>query len=85
MKGEVRCGAAGRPGFALLAVQGRRLHSPTDYPRDGQHHDFYHRDLGLPSTNRDVSNLDAWIDRVVADGGIDRGRIQPATKRRPTV
>lgn len=65
----------GRPGFALLAVDGRRLHYPTDDPRDGQHHDFYHRDLGLPSTNRDISNLDAWIDRVVADGGVDRNRI----------
>lgn len=65
----------GQPGFLLLAIQGRRLHYPTDYPRDGQHHDFYHRDLGQPSSNRDIANVDAWIDTIVAQGAVDTKRI----------
>ncbi len=68
-------GGQGRPGFVLLAIHGRQLHYPTDEPRDGRHHDFYHRALGQPSTNRDISNLDAWIDSVVEQGGVDRKRI----------
>lgn len=64
-----------QPGFFLLAVQGRHLHYPTGTPRDGQHHDFYHRDLRSPSTNPDIANLDYWIDRLVAQGAVDPSRI----------
>jgi pimeloyl-ACP methyl ester carboxylesterase len=44
-------------------------------PRDGRHHDFYYRDLGSPSTNPDVANVDALIDRIVAEGHVDPARI----------
>jgi len=68
-------GGQGRAGFFLLAVQGRHLHYPTGTPRDGQHHDFYHRDLRSPSTNPDVANLDYWIDRLVGQEAVDPARI----------
>lgn len=64
-----------RPGFSLVVPQGRNLHFPTVEPRDGRHHDFYYRDLGSPSTNPDVANLDALIDRLVAEGHVDPARI----------
>jgi poly(3-hydroxybutyrate) depolymerase len=64
-----------RPGFSLVVPQGRNLHFPTLEPRDGRHHDFYYRDLGSPSTNPDVANLDALIDRLVAEGHVDPARI----------
>ena len=64
-----------RPGFALLSVQGRNLHWPTSDPRDGAHHDNFHRDLGAPSANPDVANLDRLIDDLVADGAVDPARI----------
>ncbi len=64
-----------RPGFVLLAVQGRNLHWPTSDPRDGAHHDTFHRDLGSPSANPDVANLDRLIDDLVAGGAVDPDRI----------
>ena len=67
--------APGVSGFTLVSVQGRNLHYPTIDPRDGNHHDFYYRDLASPSSNPDIANVDAIIDQVVAQGGIDRSRI----------
>ena len=64
-----------RPGFFLVAVQGRNLHYPTFNDRDGRHHDFYYRDLRSPSTNPDVANLDGLIDELVATGAVDTRRI----------
>ncbi len=64
-----------RPGFFLLSVQGRNLHYPTDFPRDGHHHDFYFRDLASPSSNPDIANLDRLMDQVAAGGSVDWDRI----------
>lgn len=68
-------GSADRPGFVLAAVQGRNLHFPTAGPRDGRHHDFYHRDLASPSGNPDVAALDALLDDLMDEGAIDPDRI----------
>jgi hypothetical protein len=69
-------GVAGRLGFHLLAVHGRRIFYPTAHDRHGEyHHDFYYRDLASPSTNPDVANADAWIDSMVASGTVDPKRI----------
>jgi len=68
-------GDVARPGFTLLAVQGRNLRFPTAAPRDGHHHDFYYRDLDSPSTNPDIANVDAFIDAVVQEGIVDTNRI----------
>ncbi|MEM6993584.1 MAG: hypothetical protein AAF721_23930 [Myxococcota bacterium] len=62
-------------GYVLAIVQGRNLHFPTDAPRDGRHHDFYHRDLGQPSTNPDIVAADALIDALVDEGVVDTNRI----------
>jgi len=60
-----------RPGFVLAAIHGRRLFFPTKGDRHGEtHHDFYYRDLASPSSNPDIANADAWIDRFVEDEGI---------------
>jgi len=64
-----------RPGFILVSVQGRNLHWPTLDDRDGAHHDNFFRDLGSPSANPDVANVDAIIDGLVADGVVDTDRI----------
>lgn len=71
-------GDASRPGFILVSVQGRNLRFPTVQPRDGQHHDFYYRDLGSPSTNPDIANADALIDAMVAENIVDTSRIYVA-------
>ena len=63
------------PGYVIAAVQGRALHYPTEWPRDGFHHDFYFRSSGSPSRNPDISFTDAVIDRIVSEGGIDASRI----------
>ncbi len=68
-------GEPSRPGFVLLSVQGRNLHWPTADPRDGAHHDNFHRDLAVPSGNPDVANLDRLIDELVAGGAVDPSRI----------
>jgi len=68
-------GDPARPGFILAAVQGRNLRFPTAAPRDGQHHDFYYRDLDSPSTNPDIANVDALIDAIVNEGIVDTNRI----------
>ncbi len=67
-----------RPGFILVSVQGRNLRFPTAQPRDGQHHDFYYRDLGSPSANPDIANADALIDAMVAEVIVDTSRIYDA-------
>ena len=64
-----------RQGFILASVQGRNLRFPTAAPRDGQHHDFYYRDLDSPSTNPDIANVDALIDAIVQEGIVDTNRI----------
>lgn len=67
--------APGLAGFHLAVVQGRNLRFPTLEPRDGRHHDFYHRDLSSPSTNPDIAFADAVIDRFVASGRVDPKRV----------
>ena len=67
-----------RPGFILVSVQGRNLRFPTAAPRDGQHHDFYYRDLRSPSANPDIANADALIDALVAENLVDPNRIYVA-------
>jgi len=62
-------------GYVIAAIQGRALHYPTDWPRDGFHHDFYFRSLGVPSKNPDIAFTDALIDQIVSEGGIDTNRI----------
>ena len=68
-------GDPARPGFILASVQGRNLRFPTAHPRDGQHHDFYYRDLNSPSTNPDIANVDELIDAIVQEGIVDTNRI----------
>lgn len=68
-------GDPARPGFILVSVQGRNLRFPTAAPRDGQHHDFYYRDLNVPSSNPDIANVDSLIDELVAQGIVDLDRI----------
>jgi poly(3-hydroxybutyrate) depolymerase len=65
-------GSVDTPGFVVVATQGRNLHWPTDDPQDGSKHDSFHRDF---KRNRDVAFVDALIDGVVDDGGIDKQRI----------
>ncbi len=64
-----------QPGFALLSIEGRNLHWPTADPRDGPHHDVFHRDLNTNSANRDVALADRLIDKLVDDGVADPRRI----------
>jgi poly(3-hydroxybutyrate) depolymerase len=71
-------GDPARPGFVLVSVQGRNLRFPTMAPRDGQHHDFYYRDLLSPSSNPDIANTDALIDAMVQEGIVDTNRIYVA-------
>ncbi|MBS2015926.1 MAG: hypothetical protein JST00_23765 [Deltaproteobacteria bacterium] len=68
-------GAPGDQGFHLVVVQGRNLRFPTRQPRDGRHHDFYHRDMASPSKNPDIAYADALVDRLVANGTVDPKRI----------
>lgn len=68
-------GDPSRPGFLLLSVHGRHLQYPTEAPRDGNHHDFYYRDLASPSTNPDIANVDRLIDDLVSTGNVDPTRI----------
>ncbi|MBI5895554.1 MAG: hypothetical protein HZB24_05950, partial [Desulfobacterales bacterium] len=71
-------GDTARPGFVLVSVQGRNLRYPTAAPRDGQHHDFYYRDLRSPSSNPDIANTDTMIDAMVQEGMVDTNRIYVA-------
>jgi poly(3-hydroxybutyrate) depolymerase len=64
-----------RPGFFLLSVHGRHLHYPTEAARDGNHHDFYFRDLAQPSRNPDIAHVDRLIDNLVSSGHVDPRRI----------
>ncbi|MFH1812078.1 MAG: hypothetical protein ABIJ09_25290 [Pseudomonadota bacterium] len=69
-------GVTGQTGFTLLAIHGRRIRFGTAANRDGEyHHDFYYRDLSSPSTNPDIANADAWIDRMISEGIVDTNRI----------
>lgn len=65
----------GRLGFHLAVVQGRNLHFVTKEPRDGRHHDFYHRDLRAPSGNPDIAFADDVIDGLVSAGAVDPKRV----------
>lgn len=71
-------GDAARPGFVLAADQGRTLSDVSGYTDPGPRHDFFFRDPGVPSRNPDVRSLDALIDGLVAEGGIDPARIYVA-------
>lgn len=62
-------------GFVIASIQARTLRYPTDWPRDGYHHDFYFRSLVSPTTNPDIAFTDHLIDTLVSQGGIDRSRI----------
>lgn len=68
-------GDSQRPGFFLLSVHGRHLQYPTEAARDGNHHDFYYRDLVTPSRNPDIANVDRLIDDLVRTGNVDPQRI----------
>jgi len=61
-------GDAARPGFILVSVQGRNTHWPREGSLDGSHHDIHHRELGAPSTNPDIANVDRIIDELVTEG-----------------
>lgn len=63
-----------RPGFFLLSVHGRHLHYPTEAPRDGNHHDFYFRDMGQTTRNPDIANVDRLVDDLVRTGNVDPQR-----------
>lgn len=65
----------GQTGFIFASVHGRFLRHPTGEARDGRHHDFYYRDLRMPSTNPDIAYADHLIDRLVQEGSVDRARI----------
>jgi dienelactone hydrolase len=72
-------GDASRPGFVVVADQGRNLDNPNGYSGPGPRHDIYYRDFGLPSsTNPDVRAFDHIIDTLVAAGGIDTTRVYVA-------
>ena len=68
-------GDPAHPGFILVSSQGRYLHWPTSSAQDGSKHDTYHRDLGVPSANRDIAFFDAVIDELADEGVIDESRI----------
>jgi len=65
----------GGEGFVLVSSQARYLHWPTEQAQDGTKHDSYHRDLSVPSENRDVAFFDHLIDGLVAEGVVDPTRI----------
>jgi poly(3-hydroxybutyrate) depolymerase len=68
-------GDPARPGFVLVATQGRHLHWPSESPQDGTKHDTYHRHAATPSTNRDVAFVDHIVDTLASEGVIDTRRI----------
>jgi poly(3-hydroxybutyrate) depolymerase len=68
-------GDPSRPGFILVAAQGRNLHWPTTQPQDGAKHDTFFRDLASPSANRDIAYYDHIIDSLVTEGVVDADRI----------
>ncbi len=72
---DYRLSRDSRKGFILVSVQNRNLHWPTKENRDNSHIDFLYRDLGVPSKNRDIAFVDALIDRLVAEGIVDKKRI----------
>lgn len=64
--------SSGLAGFHVIGVEGRYLHYPTTAPRDGHHHDFYHRNY---ATNPDVLNADAVIDALCDRGVVKTDQI----------
>lgn len=64
--------APGVTGFRLLSLQARNLHYPLGRLNDGVHHDS---SLWDAASNADLENLAYWIDRAVAEGGVDEERI----------
>ena len=65
----------GAAGFVLVSPSGACLNWPRAGSRPGSHWDFYHQDLGSPSSNPDVALADAIIDAEVARGTVDPDRI----------
>ncbi len=68
-------GDPNRPGFIIVAPQGRNLHWLTATPQDGAKHDTFYRNLSSPSENRDIAYYDHLIDSLVAEGVADPDRI----------
>jgi poly(3-hydroxybutyrate) depolymerase len=69
-------GDASRPGFVLVADQGRNLGNPNGFSGPGPRHDIYYRDFSSAApTNPDVRAFDRLIDTLVAAGGIDTTRV----------
>lgn len=68
-------GDPARPGFIMVAPQGRNLHWPTTSAQDGSKHDTFHRDFGAPSANPDIAYYDQLVDSLVAEGVVDPDRI----------
>jgi len=68
-------GDTDRPGFILVAPQGRNLHWPTIHHQDGAKHDTFFRDPSSPASNRDIAYYDHLIDTLVAEGVVDTDRI----------
>ena len=62
-------------GFVLAVPSGACLTWPRVGSKPGYHWDFYHRDLGSPSTNPDIALADAIIDAEVQRGIVDPERI----------
>jgi predicted esterase len=67
-------GDSARPGFVLVANQGRNLPDPNG-AGPGARCDVYFRNVADPAANPDVRALDHEIDAQVALGGVDPTRI----------
>jgi predicted esterase len=67
-------GDPARPGFVLIADQGRNVHDPNPN-LEGTHHENYYRDTSTPSSSPDFRALDRLIDDAVATRGADPDRI----------
>lgn len=69
-------GDAARPGFVLVADQGRNLTWPNQ-DGSGSHHDVYYRhvDPNDAAENPDVWSFDHLIDTLAQDGSIDTKRV----------
>lgn len=64
-----------RPGFHLIAEQGRVLPNPNGNLGAAARRDIYFRDYVSPSSNPDVRNADRLVDEMVALGDVDPKRI----------
>jgi predicted esterase len=64
-----------RPGFHLVADQGRNEEAAPNGGGAGQGHDWYYRDLSTNTTGSDLRNIDRLIDELALTGAIDTKRI----------